>query len=416
MVDEVKFQLLSFQAGSVFTPGSPINAQDLFAGRIEQIQKVLAAVSQRGYHAILYGERGVGKTSLSNVLSAKLTELGLPIITPHVNCDSNETFSSLWRKIFKEITLTQQKPGVGFNNTLAPTVSNIAETLPDPITPDMVRQTLAGLSQGNAPIILLIFDEFDRIQDKQVTRLMADTIKMLSDTGVPATVLLIGVADSVGSLIQDHISIERALVQIHMPRMSDDEIVQIIAKGAQKLGVTFEKDATEEIKNLSQGLPYITHLLALHSVRAAAADRTLSVTNAHVQKAIKDSLEQWQESIRSAYMEGIKSHQPGNMYKEVLLACALAKRDEQGYFTAAAIRAPLKMITGKDYEIQNFAKHLKHFSDDGRGTILQRVGKARLFRHRFSNPLMRPYIVIRGVSEGKIDQEKIQKSNQEDEE
>lgn len=56
---------LSMQAGQVFTPGSPVNERDLFSGRIEQIQSVLDAVTQRGYHAVLYGERGVGKTSLA---------------------------------------------------------------------------------------------------------------------------------------------------------------------------------------------------------------------------------------------------------------------------------------------------------------------------------------------------------------
>ena len=40
------------------------------------------------------------------------------------------------------------------------------------------------------------------------------------DAKVPATVVLIGVADSVGELIREHGSVERALVQIQMPRMS----------------------------------------------------------------------------------------------------------------------------------------------------------------------------------------------------
>jgi hypothetical protein len=52
-----ELQALSFTAGSVFTPGAPINEKDLFAGRREQVENIIDAVSQRGYHAILYGER-----------------------------------------------------------------------------------------------------------------------------------------------------------------------------------------------------------------------------------------------------------------------------------------------------------------------------------------------------------------------
>ena len=53
---------LSFQAGQVFTPGAPISERALFSGRLNQIRKVLDTISQTGYHAVLYGERGVGKT------------------------------------------------------------------------------------------------------------------------------------------------------------------------------------------------------------------------------------------------------------------------------------------------------------------------------------------------------------------
>jgi hypothetical protein len=38
-------------------------------------------------------------------------------------------------------------------------------------------------------------------------------IKVLSDNSVPATLVLVGVADSVDALIVEHQSIERALVQ-----------------------------------------------------------------------------------------------------------------------------------------------------------------------------------------------------------
>ncbi len=54
---------------SVFTPGVPVHSRDLFVGRFDQIMLVTAALSQPGQHVVLYGERGVGKTSLANVLT-----------------------------------------------------------------------------------------------------------------------------------------------------------------------------------------------------------------------------------------------------------------------------------------------------------------------------------------------------------
>src|SRR5271168_4843662 len=152
---------------------------------------------------------------------------------------------------------------------------------------------------------------------------MADTIKALSDNSVNATILLIGVADSVNELIREHQSIERALVQIPMPRMSDDEIRTIIDKGLARLTMGIDDAAREELVLLSQGVPYIAHLLCIYTCRAALAAGRKTVYPLHVEKGMNRSLDQWQQSIKALYSEAIRSAQPGHIYKEVLLGCAL---------------------------------------------------------------------------------------------
>ena len=102
-------QALSFQTGSIFTPGAPINEKDLFAGRSEQVEKIIDAVSQRGCHAILYGERGVGKTSLSNMISAFLANR-LSFVISRTNCDISDSYSSLWTKALKDIEASKRQP------------------------------------------------------------------------------------------------------------------------------------------------------------------------------------------------------------------------------------------------------------------------------------------------------------------
>jgi len=87
-VSQTKWQQLSFEAGSVFTLGAPINERDLFAGRLDQVHQIVNAISQRGYHAVLFGERGVGKTSLSNVLRDFLSEAGKTVAVSRINCDA----------------------------------------------------------------------------------------------------------------------------------------------------------------------------------------------------------------------------------------------------------------------------------------------------------------------------------------
>jgi AAA ATPase domain len=381
-----ELQALSFATGSVFTPGAPINEKDLFAGRVEQVERIVDAVSQRGYHAILYGERGVGKTSLSNMISAFLARRQAFVIS-RTNCDISDTFASLWTKALNDIEAARRR----FQS--APTSAFASNAM----TPDSVRRALQDLS-STSPLIV-IFDEFDRIKNADLITAMADTVKVLSDYSVNATILIIGVADSVDELIREHQSIERALIQIPMPRMSDEEIRAIIEKGLGRLKMGIDPAACEELVRFSQGVPYITHLLCIYTCRAALANGRKTIYSRHVEQGMTRSLDQWQQSIRSAYDEATRAPQAEHIYKEVLLACALADIDDFRYFTPAAVKGPLRLITNKAYDTLNFARHLKDLSEPVRGRILQRVGEAYRLRYRIANPIMRPYILMRGIKD-----------------
>jgi Cdc6-like AAA superfamily ATPase len=110
--------------------------------------------------------------------------------------------------------------------------------LPAKAAPDDVRYILSRLDKQ----AIIIIDEIDRIRSQTTKTLLADTIKSLSDHGVKTTLILIGVADSVDQLIKEHRSVERALVQVHMPRMSAEELYGILDKGSEA-GISFDKDA-----------------------------------------------------------------------------------------------------------------------------------------------------------------------------
>ena len=71
---EDRWSRLIFEVGRVFTPSSPISALELFSGRQEEIRRISDAINSVGKHAILYGDRGVGKTSLATILKDLFTD------------------------------------------------------------------------------------------------------------------------------------------------------------------------------------------------------------------------------------------------------------------------------------------------------------------------------------------------------
>jgi replication-associated recombination protein RarA len=57
----------------VFTPSAPITASDFFVRRLGEIEEITESVAEPGQHAVLYGERGVEKTSLANFIDSVLS-------------------------------------------------------------------------------------------------------------------------------------------------------------------------------------------------------------------------------------------------------------------------------------------------------------------------------------------------------
>jgi Cdc6-like AAA superfamily ATPase len=249
-----------------FRPAAPIDRHGLFSGRLEQIGELFSVVGQPGQHAVVYGERGVGKTSLTAVVAELLR--GSNVATVRVICDSSDDFSSIWHKALGEIGLRTTTAGFGF--AAEPKEgSEPASTLlgSGRVTPYDVMRALEALARERS--LAIFVDEFDRIVDPDDRALFAETIKTLSDRVVGATIVLIGVADDVNELIREHRSIERALVQIRMPRMSRSELAEIATKGIEAAQMTIQKTAVDSVTGLSQGLPHYTHLLTQLAGQAA---------------------------------------------------------------------------------------------------------------------------------------------------
>ena len=384
------------QMRTVFRPGTPINKFALFAGRQKQVTDIMRAINQNGQHIVIFGERGVGKTSLSKVLVELLTRAGTDVISPDtINCDGTDDFPRIWAKVFRELFALIRARNRETDREIFMPENEISWR-----TPDDIRFALSRLPDP----AIIVLDEVDRITNAETTTLLADTIKNLSDHATPSTIILIGVADSIDDLIREHRSTERAIVQIPMPRMSAEELYEILKKG-EEVGITFSADAARHIVKLSAGLPHYTHTLAAFACEHAIADNRLNVTMPDVTEATHEMVDS-PGSLLSIYERATLSARQ-NWFQEVLLACALADKSDLGYFTAVNVRAPLERITGRQFKIPAFAGHLDAFSSEKRGNVLQKTGIPRRFRFRFENPLLQPFVIIHGLAKGLIDPEVI---------
>jgi ATPase subunit of ABC transporter with duplicated ATPase domains len=226
--------------------------------------------------------------------------------------------------------------------------------------------------------------------------LFADTIKTLSDRVAPATVVIVGVADDVGELIREHGSVERALVQIRMPRMSRDQLAEIVNRGVESARMTIAKTSVGRITALSQGLPHYTHLLGQLAAQAALNERRADIAARDVDAAVARAIDRAQQSVTDAYYRATAGD--GDARRRVLLACALAEEDDFGFFSANDLDEPLGRLGAEsDASLEQDLVALARTE-----AVLQRRQHAGTDRYRFVNPLLQPYVVMRGLSEGLV--------------
>lgn len=383
---------LDFEISALFD-GAPIDEEDLFAGRSSEVTRILRAVMEKSKHVVLFGERGVGKTSLSNIFWKRYNVTVRSFVVARVQASPTDTFSSLWVRALKELKASGDSTGK----------SDYVRFMTDfeTVTTSDVRRELQKCGANALPIVIV--DEYDKLQNAEAKVLTANLIKEMYDYAVTTTVILVGVAENIGQLVSDHQSIDRALVQIPLNRMSNSELREIIQKRSSRTVMEFDADAIWTVITLSRGLPYFTQTLSKHAALHAIERRSLLITNSDVEASMERFIADAAASFKEEYRAATKSNQE-NYFEQSLLACALAKTDEEGFFTANDVVEPYSAIMKEKKRHAHFEKHLRRFSSEDGGNILTKRGGDRQLIYRFADPMMQPYIIIRGIQNGMIDE------------
>ena len=281
-------------ANEAFTPTQPRTGRGGLIGRQQEIETILQTLLEDKAHLVLYSERGRGKTSLSNVVVDRLKRKGLMVV--RYQCEASTTFDSFMRGLLRRL------PESLLVSPVRPEkLEGCEAALPaSPLRPDDVLTLLPRLRLGS---LICVVDELDRIVDPETRTMLADTIKQLSDRSVPLLFLLIGVSDNLEQLLGQHPSIQRALVALPLPLLSDDEISGIVEKGARDSGLTFPAELVTAIVTISRGMPYLAHVLGLRVAQAAARRNTSIVKPVDFVSALERLVRQAPSDVLRHYDE-----------------------------------------------------------------------------------------------------------------
>ena len=394
--DDPAIRARLLQLGEVFTPSAPVDDEDLFAGRNHEMFSVVEAMQSAGQHAVIYGERGVGKTSLARISAGIGTSQGQ--ITCRVNCEASDDFSAIWVKVADELSITAAAMSSDDRERYGAAFLAAQDVLTGgALNANVIRVALRHITQI-APITIF-FDEFNELADSNAIIALANTIKALSDHIEKVTLCPVGVAEDLDALLEGHLSAVRAIAQVKMPRMSRDELAEIVTRGLDRLKMTITDDGLEMIRVVPRGLPQYAHLLAQEGARHSLLQSKTEITRDDVMAGLKVGLLKLDRSLSQAYERATYSPRRTRL-KEVLLACAIARLGDMGDFSPSDIRVPYSKLIGEQVGVDRFNPQLTSLATTRE--ILLREGEDRRWRYRFKDPLMEPYVLLQGLDSGVI--------------
>jgi hypothetical protein len=265
---------LKKELGEIYTPGVPITNPQMFSGREELLSFMKNQLSIRGKVFILYGDRGVGKTSFFNVLLHDLKFV-------KYNCTPEDNFLTIFLNILLELgihlTDTETKNlleggyEIGVSGAFKVSAKGAAEKTLKPISPERLDQAgiLRRLDNAQKKIEAIVFDEAQNLKGPEIQNQMRSLVKALSDSNINVHIFFVGIAESDEELIPPDPNYSeykmRHFTTARIPPMTISEIEGIIDQRENLFNTRFHHRVKHELAIVSSGYPSIAHTLALYS-------------------------------------------------------------------------------------------------------------------------------------------------------
>ncbi|MBB5712164.1 ATP-binding protein [Sphingomonas xinjiangensis] len=265
-----------------FDASRPISGRSQLFGRQREIEALLLAVFDYHQHAVVYGARGSGKTSVARVFGDFADQCGAVVL--YFPCQPEANFAQLMGALIDGLPPTaiapQERPI--FNSRL--------QNLPAHFGPSSFVDLVA---QAVARPVVLILDEFDRITDDKTKTDIAVAMKLLSDTHAAIRIMLVGIASSVSDILDAHPSLRRHIAVTRIGRIEPTSVKALIANGEAVTGLPFSEEARSIVERVSMGSPYHVRLLCRQAALKAYNRRASEVSSTDVRAGLAEVVELW---------------------------------------------------------------------------------------------------------------------------
>lgn len=388
------------------TPARAISSPQHLKGRTKVLTQIDRSFNSPGKHIFIYGDRGVGKTSLAQTAAfLKQSSDSEPI---RVNCAGTSFFSTVRDAVKKSLPAEDvifQKGrehkvkaalgGFGYDFT-----SKISSGIIPPIESiNDAAQLLnfVGLCHSKEPII--IFDEFDQMIGDAEKKACADLIKEVSDQGINVRFIICGIGTSLEELIGVHLSAGRYLSPVELERLTQDARWEIIESAANAIGVTVPENFLLRIGQISDGFPSYVHLIGEQLFWAMFDDvqTTSECEQSHFANGVRSAVKEAETALKILYEKATQKY--SDTYQEVLWAIAdkhVLRRQTSEVYEKSYLPIMADRHGHKTLSKQVFLDRINKLKTDRHGEIILSKGAGW---YEFKENIVRGYVRLRAENE-----------------
>lgn len=398
----------------VFTPRT-IVTRDMFERRNEPdmdgnpgVQdRLVDALRDRGGQVLIYGDTGVGKSSLIKY-AAEDEELNMVTVECTEETDYAGIIDSVVQQLLdvREIKYTENTSyGAEASAEVSiPWFSRVSGKIKgtkgkssdyEVIQKPALDVAMELMSKTGAS--LLVLDNFQNIFSESTRKLVSQLLERLSDrasrnlVGSEIKCVVIGIADDATSVLGTSRSYLRRTAQIGVPRMPDEEIRALLTRGFKLLNINVPNEIMDDFVFYSDGFPYFAHIIGLNVSRLALRSNIDRVGENELQSALTEAA----RSVSASYKNRIDLalENGGKVRPRTQIINFLAK-DSKRIWSGNEVQQLWDDNVGPRDDFSSIHVALGQLTTEKHGQILKRTGKKKSYRYQFTDPHIRPFIRI----------------------
>lgn len=387
-----------------FSASNPVSDHELLQGRQDILREIERAFVTRGRHIFIYGERGIGKTSVARSASTfhQPAQLGLKT----VQCESAVSPYDVMRDIASQLLqptsarkVTQRTrvsvPGLSHEQT----IELERGTIPKFCSINEAVAAARILTQRYSDPPVIIVDEYHKLADAEARQKLAEYFRAISDQEVPLRFIICGVAETLDKLVSDDASLGRFLKPIALDPIDFGARQAILKRAAEEIGLTIDDETLWRTAIISDGYPYYVKLIGEYLFWGVFDDQEnpSSTRPVHFEEAILGAAKNAEANLKAPYELATRKYTDD--YEEVLWAFAdtsdLERRYRDAYddsYCRITDERGRKAITDK-----TFYTRVRSLCDESHGGMLSAVSGGR---YRFTHSRYRGYVRLMAARKG----------------